>query len=79
MISGSFIEISTMKPCCRILCDYKSPSVFGFSLTKFNDSTIMGMLSRSDHNKLTHRYRYGICDTKINRVYKCDHTELERL
>lgn len=54
-----------MKPCCRILCNYKSPSIFGFSPTKFSDSAIMGMLSRSGHHKSTHCCRYNTCDTQV--------------
>ena len=54
-----------MKPCRRILCNYKSPSMFGFSPTKFSDSAIMGMLSRSGRHKSTHGYRYSTCDTQI--------------
>ncbi|WVZ11888.1 hypothetical protein V8G54_016418 [Vigna mungo] len=65
MTSGSSIGISTMRPCCRIFCNYKSPAVFGFSPTNFGDSAITGMLSRSGHHKSTHRYRYNTCDTQI--------------
>ncbi|KAK7348017.1 hypothetical protein VNO80_22565 [Phaseolus coccineus] len=65
MTSGSSIGISTMKPCCRILCNYKSPSIFGFSPTKFSDAAIMGILSRSVHHKSTHCCRYNTCDTQI--------------
>ncbi|CAJ1940763.1 unnamed protein product [Sphenostylis stenocarpa] len=65
MTSGSAIGISTMRPCCRILCNYKSPSIFGFSPTKFSDSAIMGMLTRSGHHKSNHRHRYNTCDSQI--------------
>ncbi|KOM33398.1 hypothetical protein LR48_Vigan01g295400 [Vigna angularis] len=65
MTSGSSVGISTMRPCCRIFCNYKSPSLFGFSPTNFGDSAITGMLSRSGHPKSTHRYRYNTCDTQI--------------
>jgi len=65
MTSGSSIGISTMRPCCRIFCNYKSPSVFGFSPTKFSDSAIRGLLFRSGHHKSTRRYRYNTCDTQI--------------
>ena len=64
MTSGSCIGISTMKPCCRILCNYKSPSIFGFSPTKFSHSAIMGMLSRSCRHNSTHRHRYNTCNTQ---------------
>ncbi|TKY54283.1 Alkaline/neutral invertase C [Spatholobus suberectus] len=65
MTSGSCIGISTMKPCCRILSKYKNPLIFGFSPSKFSDSTIMGMLSRSGHHNSTHRHRYNTCNTQI--------------
>ncbi|KAK7363437.1 hypothetical protein VNO77_05580 [Canavalia gladiata] len=65
MTTGSCIGISTMKPCCRILSSYKTPSIFGFSPTKFNDSTIMGILSKSGHPNSIHRHRHYACNSQI--------------
>jgi hypothetical protein len=59
MTTGSYIGISTMKPCCRILT--KTPLISGFSSIKFSDSTMMTSCSRSIHS-----YRYYRCNnTKI--------------
>ncbi|XP_061357045.1 alkaline/neutral invertase A, mitochondrial-like [Gastrolobium bilobum] len=65
MTTGSCIGISTMKPCCRILSSYKSSSLFGFSPTKFNDSTIMCILSKSRHPNSSNSHRYYTFNTKI--------------
>ncbi|KAK7264754.1 hypothetical protein RJT34_32364 [Clitoria ternatea] len=65
MTSGTCFGISTMKPCCRILSSYKNPLIFGFSPTKFNDSTIKDMLFRSRCPNSTHRHRYNTCYTQI--------------
>lgn len=65
MTTGSYIGISTMKPCCRILSSCKSPLISGFSPTKFNDSAIMGIMSKSRHLSSTHRHRYHTCNTQI--------------
>lgn len=59
MTTGSYIGISTMKPCCRILT--KTPLISGFSSIKFSDSTMLTSCSRSIHS-----YRYYRCNnTKI--------------
>lgn len=64
MTTGSYIGISTMKPCCRILT--KTPLISGFSSIKFSDSTMMSILSRSSCSRSIHRYRYYRCNnTKI--------------
>ncbi|KAL1334982.1 hypothetical protein HN51_063928 [Arachis hypogaea] len=68
MTTGSCIGISTMRPCRRILGSYKSSSLFGFSPTKFKDSSsIMGIMTKSCHPKSCHRHRYHTCnsDTQI--------------
>ncbi|KAK7291731.1 hypothetical protein RIF29_07106 [Crotalaria pallida] len=65
MTTGSYIGISTMKPCSRILSSYKSSSLFGSSTTKFNGSGNKGLLPRSHNPKSTHRHRYLSCDTQI--------------
>lgn len=64
MTTGSYIGISTMKPCCRILT--KTPLISGFSSIKFSDSTMMSILSRSSCSRSIHSYRYYRCNnTKI--------------
>lgn len=64
MTTGSYIGISTMKPCCRILT--KTPLISGFSSIKFSDSTMVSILSRSSCSRSIHRYRYYRCNnTKI--------------
>ncbi|KAI9113808.1 hypothetical protein K1719_015059 [Acacia pycnantha] len=65
MTTGSYIGISTMKPCGKILRSCKSSSLFGFSPTKFNDS-VMDILSKS-YPKSVHRHRYHTCNIKFCR------------
>jgi len=64
MTTGSYIGISTMKPCCRILT--KTPLISGFSSIKVSDSTMISILSRSSCSRSIHSYRYYRCNnTKI--------------
>lgn len=71
MTTGSYIGISTMKPCCRIIS--------GFSPIKFTDSTIMGILSRSCYHSSIHSHRYYKCSNNTKIVgYIHDVTSLNR-
>ncbi|KAK4256546.1 hypothetical protein QN277_006255 [Acacia crassicarpa] len=65
MTTGSYIGISTMKPCGKILRSYKSSSLFGFSPTKFNGS-VMDILSKS-YPKSVHRHRYHTSNIQVVR------------
>ncbi|CAL0330227.1 unnamed protein product [Lupinus luteus] len=67
MTSGSYIGISTMKPCSIIRSSYKSSSLFGFSPTKFNGSSsaTKGLLFKSNNPKSNNSHRYHCCDTQI--------------
>ncbi|KAI4335028.1 hypothetical protein L6164_013714 [Bauhinia variegata] len=63
MTTGSFIGISTMKPCRKLLSSYKSSSLLGFSPTKLNNS-IMELLSRP-HPQPIYSHRYNTCNKQV--------------
>ncbi|CAK8563840.1 unnamed protein product [Lathyrus sativus] len=69
MTTGSYIGISTMKPCCRILT--KTQCISGFSPFKISDSSMMRVLSRSSR-------RYYRCNKNTKIVGYIHVTNLNR-